>query len=160
MLISSGKSTISTMNSELELQIGTRDAATLDLLSRPRVARWIQHALTPAVRAHALTIRVVGQAEGRLLNRQFRGKDYATNVLTFDYTREPVLSADIVLCAPVVKHEAREQGKALHDHWAHLIIHGVLHAQGYDHEASESDAFEMEALEILLLGALNIASPY
>ena len=89
-----------------------------------------------------------------------RHKDYATNVLTFDYTREPVVSADLVLCAPVVEREAREQGKPLVAHYAHLLVHGALHAQGYDHETGEGDALEMEALEILLLGALGFPDPY
>jgi probable rRNA maturation factor len=107
-----------------------------------------------------LAVRIVGEAEGRALNRQYRGKDYATNVLTFDYAREPVVNADLVLCAPVVEREARDQGKPLEAHYAHLLVHGTLHAQGYDHETGEVDALEMEALEILLLGALGYPNPY
>jgi probable rRNA maturation factor len=95
-----------------------------------------------------------------VLNREYRRKDYATNVLTFDYAREPVVSADLVLCAPVVEREAREQGKTLEAHYAHLLVHGALHAQGYDHETGERDALEMEALEILLLASLGYANPY
>jgi probable rRNA maturation factor len=91
---------------------------------------------------------------------QYRGKDYATNVLTFDYTREPVVAADLVLCGPVVAAEALAQGKSLEAHYAHLLVHGTLHAQGYDHETGERDALEMEALEILLLGGLGFANPY
>lgn len=144
----------------MELQLETKHAASCQLLTRARVTRWVAQALAPEVHAHEITIRVVDEAEARALNREFRGKDYATNVLTFDYTRTPVLAADIVLCAPVVAREAREQGKALVDHWAHLVIHGILHAQGYDHETHERDAFEMETLEILLLGALKIPNPY
>jgi probable rRNA maturation factor len=96
----------------------------------------------------------------RALNREYRKKDYATNVLTFDYAREPVVMADLVLCAPVVAREAQEQGKSLEAHYAHLLVHGTLHAQGYDHETSERDALEMEALEILLMGALGLPNPY
>jgi probable rRNA maturation factor len=107
-----------------------------------------------------IAVRVVGEDEGRALNLQYRGKDYATNVLTFDYAQEPMVMADLVLCGPVVQREAIEQGKPLRDHYAHLLVHGTLHAQGWDHETGEADAFEMEALEILLLGALGIANPY
>ncbi|HXC58427.1 MAG TPA: rRNA maturation RNase YbeY, partial [Steroidobacteraceae bacterium] len=84
----------------------------------------------------------------------------ATNVLTFDYAREPVVMADLVLCGPVVEREAREQRKSLQAHYAHLLIHGMLHAQGYEHEGSEGAALEMEALEILLLASLGFANPY
>ncbi len=105
-------------------------------------------------------MRIVGADEGRALNRDYRGKDYATNVLTFDYAREPVVMADLVLCAPVVEREAREQGKTLEAHYAHLLVHGALHAQGWDHETHERDALAMEALEVLLLGALGFANPY
>ncbi|MGE0498754.1 MAG: rRNA maturation RNase YbeY [Ramlibacter sp.] len=132
-------------------------AAHRAALPRAEVRRWIGHALnTPA----EMTVRIVGEAEGRALNLQYRGKDYATNVLTFDYTREPVVAADLVLCGPVVAREAREQHKTLQAHYAHLLVHGTLHAQGYDHETNERDALEMEALEILLLGALGFANPY
>jgi probable rRNA maturation factor len=81
-------------------------------------------------------------------------------VLTFDYTREPVVAADLVLCAPVVEREAKDQGKALEAHYAHLLVHGALHAQGYDHERGEREALEMEALEVLLMGALGYPDPY
>jgi probable rRNA maturation factor len=132
------------------------------MLSRPRVGRWVQHALRQTHADDQITLRIVGFEEGRTLNRGYRGKakDYATNVLTFDYQTQPFLAADIVLCAPVIALEAQQQGKALVAHWAHLIIHGVLHAQGYTHEADARDALEMEALEILLLGALGYPNPY
>jgi probable rRNA maturation factor len=132
------------------------------LLSKARVNRWVMHALRAAHEADQITLRIVGLAEGRELNRDYRGKakDYATNVLTFDYAREPFVAADIVLCAPVISREAAAQGKALEAHWAHLIIHGILHAQGYEHETNERDALGMEALEILLLGALGYPNPY
>lgn len=122
--------------------------------------KWVAAALEGRIREADLAIRIVDSEEGRALNRHYRGKDYATNVLTFDYTREPVVSADLVLCAPVVEREAREQGKPLVAHYAHLLVHGTLHAQGYDHETSERDALEMEALEVLLIGALGFHNPY
>ena len=126
-------------------------------LPRRRVQRWISHALKTDAE---ITVRIVDAEEGQSLNRDYRHKDYATNVLTFDYTREPVVTADLVLCAPVVEREAREQGKTLEAHYAHLLVHATLHAQGYDHETNERDALEMEALEILLLAALGFANPY
>ena len=144
---------------ELALQFGRFAGAAEHqaLLNKRKVSRWIAFALaTPA----ELSVRIVGEAEGRALNAQYRHKDYPTNVLTFDYAREPVVMADLVLCGPVVEREAREQGKPLQAHYAHLLIHGALHAQGYDHEAGERGALEMEALEILLLGALGIRNPY
>ena len=143
----------------LDLQFGRFAGAARHqaLLPRARVQRWVGFALQ---RPGEIAVRIVGEAEGRALNAQYRHKDYATNVLTFDYTREPVVSADLVLCAPVVEREAREQGKPLVAHYAHLLVHGALHAQGYDHETGERDALEMEALEILLLGVLGYPNPY
>ena len=105
-------------------------------------------------------MRIVDAGEGQALNRQFRGKDYATNVLTFEYSQQPVVHADLVLCAPVIEREAQAQGKTLEAHYAHLLVHGTLHAQGWDHEAGEREALEMEALEVLLMGALGYANPY
>jgi probable rRNA maturation factor len=134
------------------------DAAThRRVLSSANVRKWVGFALASAAE---IAVRVVGEEEGRELNRQYRRKDYATNVLTFDYSKEPMVMADLVLCGPVVRREAIEQGKSLKDHYAHLIVHGVLHAQCYEHETNERDALEMETLEILLLGALGIANPY
>jgi probable rRNA maturation factor len=127
------------------------------LLPRATVSRWMRHALQ---RPGEFTVRIVGEAEGRALNAQYRSKDYATNVLTFDYAREPAVMADLVLCGPVVEREAREQAKPLRDHYAHLLVHGTLHAQGWDHETSERDALAMEALEILLLSSLGLPNPY
>jgi len=127
------------------------------VLRRPAVSRWIAQALAAPAE---IAVRIVGEDEGRALNRQYRGKDYATNVLTFDYVQQPVVMADLVLCGPVIEREAQEQGKTLQAHYAHLLVHGALHAQGYDHETGESDALEMETLEILLLSALGFANPY
>ncbi len=143
----------------LSLQFGDIKDAKRHRAALPRhsVARWIRHALA---RDAEITVRIVDAEEGQALNRGYRQKDYATNVLTFDYTRDPVVTADLVLCAPVVEREAREQGKTLQAHYAHLLVHGTLHAQGYDHETNEGDALEMEALEIMLLDALGFPNPY
>ena len=143
----------------LSLQFGDLTDATPHRAALPRhsVTRWIRHALQSDAE---ITVRIVGAEEGQALNRDYRGKDYATNVLTFDYTQEPVVTADLVLCAPVVEREALEQGKTLQAHYAHMLIHATLHAQGYDHETGEEDAQEMEALEIRLLGALGYDNPY
>lgn len=143
----------------LSLQWGRFDDAALHraVLPRHRVMRWMRHALDlPA----EITVRIVGADEGQSLNAQFRNKDYATNVLTFDYSQEPVVMADLVLCAPVVAREAREQGKTLEAHYAHLLVHGTLHAQGWDHETSLADAHAMEAREVEILAGLGWRNPY
>ena len=126
-------------------------------LTPARLKRWVSTALAGA---GEITVRIVGASEGRALNREFRGKDYATNVLTFAYAQTPMTLADLVLCAPVVEREAREQRKPLMEHYAHLVVHGTLHAQGYDHEESDVEAHEMEALEVLLMGSLGLPNPY
>lgn len=143
----------------LSLQFARFDnaAAHRAVLPRHKVARWIRHALASD---GEITVRIVGAEEGQQLNRDYRHKDYATNVLTFDYTQEPVVTADLVLCAPVVEREAREQNKTLEEHYAHLLVHGTLHAQGWDHETSEQDAEEMEAYETEILTGLGFADPY
>ena len=143
----------------LSLQFARFDGAAEHRAALPRhkVARWIRHAL--ALDAE-ITVRIVGENEGRQLNRDYRQKDYATNVLTFDYTQEPVVSADLVLCAPVVAREAAEQNKTLAEHYAHLLVHGTLHAQGWDHETSEEDADEMEAYETDIMKELGFEDPY
>ncbi len=147
------------MTLDLALQFGefSGAAAHRAVLARTRVKRWISMALK---NDGELSVRIVGEEEGRALNKQYRRKDYATNVLTFDYAQQPVVSADLVLCGPVVEREAREQGKSLEEHYAHLLVHGTLHAQGYDHELGEREALEMEAVEILLMAALGYANPY
>lgn len=126
------------------------------LPARNTLIRWIMAALE---RDAELTVRYVGAAEGRKLNRDYRGKDYATNVLTFDYQHVPVVRADIVLCVPVVKREAREQGKTFRGHLAHLVVHAVLHAQGHVHERN-AEARKMEAREVAILAELGIDDPY
>lgn len=120
------------------------------------MARWIRHALA---RDAGITVRVVDAEEGRTLNREYRRKDYATNVLTFDYNHAPSVVADLVLCAPVVRAEALEQGLTLEAHYAHLLVHGTLHAQGHDHEL-EAEARVMEARESAVLRALGFEDPY
>jgi probable rRNA maturation factor len=126
------------------------------LPARSTLARWVALALE---RDAEITLRLVGAAEGRRLNRDFRGRDYPTNVLTFDYARAPAVHADIVLCVPVIRREATEQGKTLRSHLAHLVVHGVLHAQGYVH-GSRRAAARMERREAELLSSLRIADPY
>ena len=105
-------------------------------------------------------MRIVDAEEGQALNRDYRHKDYATNVLTFDYTQEPLVTADLVLCAPLVAREAQENGKTLEAHYAHLVVHGALHAQGWDHETSEEDAQVMELRESEILARLGFGNPY
>jgi probable rRNA maturation factor len=143
----------------LSLQFGRFDGAATHRAALPRhkVTRWIRHAL--ALDAE-ITVRIVDEDEGRQLNRDYRHKDYATNVLTFDYAQEPLVLADLVLCAPVVAREALEQNKTLEEHYAHLLVHGALHAQGWDHETSAQDAAEMEAYETAILQELGFADPY
>ena len=144
---------------DLTLQFGEFPGAAVHraLLRKVRVRRWMAMALQ---HPGEMAVRIVGEDEGRALNRQYRRKDYATNVLTFDYQGAPMVLGDLVLCGPVVEREAREQGKTLEAHYAHLLVHGTLHAQGWDHETSERDALAMETVEILLMGALGFSNPY
>jgi probable rRNA maturation factor len=132
------------------------------------VAKWMSHRETSAVQ---ICIRVIGAAESRRLNRDWRGKDYSTNVLSFPYADEQqfapsreikgreVMLGDLAICAPVVAREASIQGKSLNAHWAHMVVHGVLHLLGYDHERV-SDSKMMEALEVQVLARWKIANPY
>ncbi|NBW78663.1 MAG: rRNA maturation RNase YbeY [Betaproteobacteria bacterium] len=139
------------------------------VLRPSQLKKWVKYALVPQAAGRPsgknaqtteITVRVVGLAEGRQLNRQFRGQNHPTNVLTFDFGSPHGLSADLVLCAPVVQREAVAQGKSLKAHYAHLLIHGTLHAQGYEHDTCAQEAEEMEALEMLLMLSLGFDNPY
>lgn len=129
------------------------------LPTRTVLRRWLAAALAQSA---AITVRFVGAVEGRRLNRAYRGLDYATNVLSFDYGkpgRGEALAGDLVLCVPVLRREARAQGKALTQHLAHLTVHGALHLQGYDHQNAR-EAKRMEALEVKILAKLGYPDPY
>ena len=129
--------------------------------------RWVAAALDTRIREADLALRIVGEDEGRALNRHYRGKDYATNVLSFPAERPPGLPknarfpllGDLVICAPVVAREATEQGKPLPAHYAHLTVHGALHLLGWDHD-NDADAHAMEQLEREILAGLGIDDPY
>jgi probable rRNA maturation factor len=140
----------------LTLSLQFADPRHREQLPRHAVARWVRAALE---RPAQVTVRIVDAAEGRELNRGYRGKDYATNVLTFDYEHEPLVVADLVLCAPVVAAEARAQRLPVAQHYAHLLVHGTLHAQGYDHE-TEADAQVMEGRESAVMLGMNLPDPY
>jgi probable rRNA maturation factor len=144
---------------KLSLSVQYADSRLKEMATRAVLRRWIQSVLfAPA----ELTIRFVDAEEGRTLNRDYRNKDYATNVLTFAYTEDEeseVTQADVILCTDVLQKEASEQKKSIEEHTAHLVIHGVLHAQGYDHE-NEEEANEMEEIEIEALAKLGFDNPY
>ncbi|MDP1997491.1 MAG: rRNA maturation RNase YbeY [Gallionella sp.] len=144
-----------TVSPKLSLTVQYASAAP-HLPTRPQWRRWCKVALQRNVR---MTLRIVDEAEGRELNKNYRGKDYATNVLTFVYDDAGVLSGDVVICAPIVEKEAHQQHKDLLAHYAHLAIHAALHLQGHDHE-NETDAAEMEALETRLMLKLRYPDPY
>ena len=134
---------------------------TTGLPLRPQIRAWVRAALdVDGPRGGQITVRIVDADEGQALNRDYRGKDYATNVLSFPYDTDPIVCGDLVICAPVVEREAREQGKPLHAHYAHLVVHGLLHLQGYDHETGEQDAIEMESRERIVLQSLGFDDPY
>ena len=147
---------------KLSLSVQYPDPRLQDAVTRQKIRRWVQAALLgPA----ELTVRLVAAEEGRVLNRDYRHKDYATNVLTFAYNEgeeigadEPT-RADIILCTDVIEQEAAQQNKTVEEHAAHLVVHGVLHAQGYDHDDDE-EAQEMEQLERDILSALGYPDPY
>jgi len=146
----------------LSLQFARFDgsAAHRAALPRTHVTRWLRAALGSGVQTAEFAVRIVGAAEGHSLNHAYRGQNHATNVLTFSYSHAPDVMADLVLCAPVVQREAAAAGKPLAAHYAHLLIHGALHAQGWDHETSPADATAMEAQETAILARLGIANPY
>ncbi|WP_426209682.1 rRNA maturation RNase YbeY [Massilia sp. TWP1-3-3] len=150
------------IKNKLSLSVQYPDARLQESVTRQKVRRWVQAALLgPA----ELTVRFVDAEEGRVLNRDYRNKDYATNVLTFAYNEGEELAddeptrADIILCTDVLEQESTEQKKTLEEHAAHLIVHGVLHAQGYDHD-DDDQAQEMEQLERDILAAMGYADPY
>ena len=152
---------------KLSLSVQFADARLAEALPRPSIRAWVKASLFASAE---LTIRFVDAEEGRALNRDYRGKDYATNVLTFAYDEagndvyaesevSDTVHADIVLCTEVLLSEAAERKLPVQQHAAHLIVHGVLHAQGYDHE-EDAEATEMENLETEILAGLGIADPY
>lgn len=144
---------------QLSLQFGDIPNAARHRAALPRhaVTRAIRHALADDAE---ITVRIVGEEEGRALNQSYRKKDYATNVLTFDYAKEPVVMADLVLCAPIVEAEAKQMRISVADHYMHLLVHGTLHAQGWDHEDDEAEAEAMEARETEIMLGLGLKDPY
>lgn len=126
------------------------------LPARSQVRAWARAALEHDAR---VTVRILGRREGRALNRRFRGEDYATNVLTFVFRDAPPFEGDLALCAPVVASEARKQRKSVAAHYAHLVVHGMLHLQGYDHD-DDKDARRMEARETRVMARLGYPDPY
>jgi probable rRNA maturation factor len=140
-----------------KIKLAVQYASTLaGLPSRTQFRQWAKAAIRVDTEA---TIRIVDEVEGRELNKAYRGKDYATNVLTFPLTEEPHLMGDIIICAPVVATEALAQNKSLAAHYAHLTVHGILHLHGYDHEI-EAQAELMESLETAIITKLGYANPY
>jgi len=144
----------------LEVQYVTKAMGTPD---EGRFRRWAEAALQNRRQHAELVIRVVDEAESTELNRTYRGKDRPTNVLSFPFEAPPAVESallgDLVICAPVVQHEALEQGKTPEAHWAHMVVHGVLHLLGYDHQ-DDAHAAEMESLEADILKELGFADPY
>ncbi len=128
-------------------------------LSRPRIRRLLEASLGAQAEGAAITLRLVGTREGRSLNRDYRDKDYATNVLTFGYERHPVVVADLVFCLPILVREARSQKKTLAAHFAHMLVHGMLHAQGFDH-LNDQEAEEMESMERRIMKRFRLPDPY
>ena len=151
--------------SKLDVAVGYAVASRKGIPASASFRRWVEAALKGAKRRKAseVSIRIVEADEGQALNLQYRGRDYATNVLSFPADLPPgidlPLLGDLVICAPVVTREAAEQGKRPTDHWAHLTVHGTLHLLGFDH-MEDAEAEEMEALETRILAGLGIADPY
>ena len=148
------------MTLEVDVQIASEED---DLPGQPQFRTWANAALGDEQRDSELTIRVVDEKEGALLNSRYRHKDGATNVLSFPYDSPPgidlPLLGDIVICAPVVRREAKEQSKSEDSHWAHMVVHGSLHLLGFDHEHDE-EARKMEAMETRILSELGYDNPY
>lgn len=138
-----------------------------NLPNQKQFYQWIWHALKPFYRYAEISLLLLDKTEAQAYNRDYRGKDYATNVLSFalnegedfSLSSQPTLYGDLIICPQIVEHEAKVQGKPLHAHYAHLVIHGTLHLIGFDH-IEDSEAEEMESLEIALLSQLNINNPY
>ena len=151
--------------SHVEVAVGYATASRKGVPAPASFRRWVEAALKGARRRKAtqVAIRIVDADEGQALNRQYRGRDYATNVLSFPADFPPgvqlPLIGDLVICAPVVAREAAEQGKKPTDHWAHMTVHGTLHLLGYDH-IEDGEAEAMEALETRILAGLGISDPY
>lgn len=145
---------------QLDIQIASE---ARDLPTRDQFRRWVDAALRPVESDSEIVIRIVDEAESAQLNQQYRRKSGPTNILSFPFEAPPGpqlnLLGDLVVCAPVVAREALQQHKKLQDHWAHIIVHGVLHLLGYDH-IEDKDAERMESLEINILQQLNIQNPY
>ncbi len=150
---------------DLDLQVASAES---DLPAQPDLAHWAAAALEGRRERAALTVRIVDEPEGRALNLQYRGQDRPTNVLSFPFEAPPGIAdqgefadliGDLVLCAPVVRREAREQAKEVPAHWAHLVVHGVLHLLDYDH-ITDPEAAEMEGLETAILQGLGFLPPY
>ena len=142
---------------DLQFASPTLQSTVEKIASTAAIKKWVKNT---GASSGLITLRFVNVAEGKKLNTLFRKKDYATNVLTFPYEHSKNrLTADIIFCLPIIQKEAKQQGKTLKAHLAHLIIHGCLHAQGYDHEI-DRDAKKMEVIEIRLLKALGFANPY
>lgn len=140
----------------LNITFERTDDTSRRLPTRADMTLWVKAALSVSA---SFCVRFVGEEEGHELNKTYRGKDYATNVLTFDYQHEPTAEADIVICTPVVVREAKEQNKSFRSHLAHLLVHSTLHAQGWDHETDE-EAEEMESEEKTVMALLGFPDPY
>lgn len=140
-----------------KLQLSLQIASNMAHIPKPaHFKKWVNATLRVDTE---VTIRIVDVEEGRMLNHTYRGKDYATNVLTFPLTEYPHLLGDIIICAPIVEAEAKAQNKPLEAHFAHLTVHGVLHLHGYDHE-TEAQAALMESIEVTTLQKLGYSNPY
>ena len=140
----------------LSLSLQFADSTDRVVLPRHKVLRWLRAALSEPAE---ITVRLVDAQESRKLNRDYRGLDHATNVLTFGYQREPAVVADLIVCSAVVRREAARQHIDLQAHYAHMLVHGALHAQGMDHQ-SDAEAQVMEAAESRILLALGFEDPY
>lgn len=148
------------MSIDIEVQYATESK---DLPDTKKIKQWAKCSLNNEVKQAELTIRIVGEEEGIRLNEKWRGACGPTNVLSFPYNEDiknrKTIQGDVVLCAPVIIREAKQQNKSLDAHWAHMVIHGTLHLQGYDH-VQENDANEMESLETDILNKLHFPDPY